>query len=258
MLLAHGSLFYTKAMPGHYLHIDQGQGGVYTLPTTTRDADGQEHQVSAIGTSHCYTCVGVYIRLNDAGTRCFVAHISADLGDAYLTCTDDHSKVYLDAMQAKALVSRVKTKLDDVPQLRGWVKNTDAATKARNVFLISPKSEDPTGTPLTGRYIVGAIQMFVGLDQSVPDRAHGFCIEQDGTRTRANFTWNGVSDTSPGVKAWFKPSAPYPEPDSLKSHGWERGNAKAPELTRWDLAGPWSMNFHLGEWYEGEYRCQGQ
>ena len=178
-------------MPGHYLHIDQGQGGVYELPTITYNARGDDREVSIIGTSHCFTCVGVHIRLNDDGSKCFAAHISADLSDATVALigrTGDAAKLSLDEEQAKSLYSQVRSKLHNIFELREWVKNTDPATRAKNVFVVCPVSENPQGRPLVGHHIVRAIQDFCELDELTSDQAHGFCIGMYQEMVKANFS----------------------------------------------------------------------
>ncbi|CZT21212.1 uncharacterized protein RCC_07074 [Ramularia collo-cygni] len=66
----------------HCLYLQQGMGGIYTFPTDFLDPQSTNLlHATAIGTTGCMSCVGVYIPIDD--NRCFAAHIDASIYKPY-------------------------------------------------------------------------------------------------------------------------------------------------------------------------------
>lgn len=157
-----------------YLHLAQGQGGLFELPFSD-----VKQKTTRIGTHSCVTCVCVYIPISN--TKCFAAHI-----DSHVFRVDDLTdRASFDAKwiptnaQGEALTAFVaKTLHDRVPDL------ANASRASRESIVICPcRTMDYNGLTrrTTGSYIVEAVNEYFHLhDQrtdAVSRTAHGFVVD---------------------------------------------------------------------------------
>ncbi|KAK4970565.1 hypothetical protein LTR66_011478 [Elasticomyces elasticus] len=125
-----------------YLHVPTGHGGTLSVssqsaserteipPNTLGSHSVSPKTTSAVGTTGCRTCVGVYFTISSTPTavKCFCAHINAYIaGITYL----------VDDITGPELKRLVKRKLDQEVRFLDWPEPT--ASMRDSLVLVCPK-----------------------------------------------------------------------------------------------------------------------
>lgn len=165
----------------HYLHIHQGDGGLFKLPLQFTSLTGKVTQdIKAIGTTSCYTCVGVFIPVSDK--HFFAAHIDAHNCEEHeedLESAEDNKYwVLTDQESGDNLVKRVKELLREefqtfFRQHPGCSQGNFPEVTGENAIIICPRRE-VEDKKATGSWVPQAVCEFFGLPVGVTNVACGF------------------------------------------------------------------------------------
>ncbi|PIA94857.1 hypothetical protein CB0940_08243 [Cercospora beticola] len=166
---------------GEYLHISQGQGGLFKLPLQYTSLTGKVTQdIKAVGTTCCYTCVGVYVPVSD--THFFAAHIDAHNFERpkleLIEPCMDALWVLNDEESGGNLTERVKDMLRE--EFREFFRNHPTCSEGnfhaqteKAAIIICPDNVI-RGVKMTGAWVIEAICEFFGLHYNVNEDSHGF------------------------------------------------------------------------------------
>lgn len=171
-----------------YLHLLQGQGGIFCLPF--------EADTTKIGTGGCRMCVCVYIPISS--DTCFAAHI-----DSHVSYASDGGEprnvdwILKDDAEGQALKEFTKAILHDtLPEFATGEKNIERGQAivicpCRKLFLEGVQHK------ATGFYVVEAINEFFKLESQVTDQvtetAHGFAVDHP-SGSHQFFKFGGASE----------------------------------------------------------------
>ncbi len=159
-------------MPQYY-HIQMGHGGLLELYANSSDnSDDSKETIRAVGTTECYSCVGVYVPISD--TKCFAAHIRAERKVTQQDIEDDADAMrVLCDQEGEDLITFVKQHFCDIV-------GADLATCQNNkdeviLVCLNPKAED--GRKMVGYYIIRALCELLGCTY-VDDKSAGFIVDK--------------------------------------------------------------------------------
>ncbi|GIZ45479.1 hypothetical protein CKM354_000864400 [Cercospora kikuchii] len=166
---------------GEYLHISQGQGGLFKLPLQYTSLTGKVTQdIKAVGTTCCYTCVGVYVPVSD--THFFAAHIDAhNLERPKLELIEpcmDALWVLNDEKSGANLTERVKDMLRE--EFREFLRDHPTCSEGsfheqtEKASIVICPNHVIRGVKMTGAWVIEAICEFFGLYYGVTEDSHGF------------------------------------------------------------------------------------
>ncbi|EGP87460.1 uncharacterized protein MYCGRDRAFT_93466 [Zymoseptoria tritici IPO323] len=192
-----------------YLHLDQGQGGLYTFPhdakaSTTTNAS----KLHWIGTSDCYTCVCVYIPLGVDGdnyNQCFVAHIDGHMGPP----TDIMDWIPQTPEEGAALKVYVKERLANELPLPANGQYTDNLRRKQAIIVCPRPKIHIHGNGerrTTGGFIVEAIREFFSFEEKDAlgtHFAHGFVVNPR-TNEKEILTWKNPNVQEDDLHHWDK------------------------------------------------------
>lgn len=189
------------AVPGKkqllpYFHLSQGQGGIFTLPFYGREGVN----VDCIGTHSCWTCVCVYVRLDDE--RCFVAHI------------DGHTRSIFDDLEwvPEGQQQRISLKLHMAEEFKKALpepfKDLSQAEKEalqKSIVIVCPRMkvahpDDGIEVEATGAVIVQAFREHLEISPPAEpeDLAHGFVVNHK-TQVVTKLVWDQAAQPTAEV-----------------------------------------------------------
>ncbi|EME39294.1 hypothetical protein DOTSEDRAFT_28463 [Dothistroma septosporum NZE10] len=158
-----------------YYDYEQGHGKILPLPVEIKCYDGIDRKVYSIGTSGCYTCVGIYVRLSDS--ECFMAHLAADLLDG------EGDEVYQpNEGQGKRLRQALLGKLQAVPELTALVNAKDYQPRQGEIVVCSMLPDAVGGKTSAGKYLIDGLQEFFG-NQTQAKWGTGFVMDHTARQT---------------------------------------------------------------------------
>ncbi|CZT18080.1 uncharacterized protein RCC_03919 [Ramularia collo-cygni] len=229
-----------------YWHIDQSQGGHYTIPGTV---DG-ERNITALGSTGCRTCVCVFVELSNR--TCFAAHISAIDHAADVRAVEDptheqrvkdnRARAVPDASKAQELMEMILKNLREIPSLSHKVRDGKFVGNVGRAIVVCPM-KIWGGERAHGSYIIQALEQFFGVSMG-NRRGHGFIAIP------------GADGWSLQVLGW-KNGYPGPSEDDTDFYDW-RHHEETPEEYGWTrshscedppLGGQWAFAFaRAGMW----------
>lgn len=225
----------TRRTPARkFRHITEGAGGTYTI----------DPEMPFIGTSGCYTCLGVYFAIDD--NRCFFAHINIEPQPSDWSRVPETERSLEDYVvktaAERSIIWWVKKNLNEEAWKADWGPVTGLIRNS--LVLICPKSGYSNKT-LVGDAALSGVKEFLGIDDEKvqPDRNEGVII----THTGAEDVEYKLFDTLP--HRWEA----VEEPDIVVvDSGGERRVWMGNELERGDQERPvrpweWSMVTHDGQ-----------
>ncbi|PPJ51880.1 hypothetical protein CBER1_09062 [Cercospora berteroae] len=175
----------------HYLHIHQGDGGLFQLPLQFTSLTGKVTQdIKAVGTTSCYTCVGVFVPVSDK--HFFAAHIDAhnceEHEEELESAKDNKYWVLTDQESGTNLIKRVRELLRE--EFQNFFRQHPECSEGKfpgvtngNAIIICPRTE-VEDKRATGSWVLQAVCEFFGLPVGVTDVACGF-IKPLGNPTSA-------------------------------------------------------------------------
>lgn len=160
------------APPIPYLYLDQGQGGIFPLPSP------ENPEISSIGTHGFRTCVCVYVPL--AAHKCFAAHIDGHVAlpqdgvDSGWIPTHEQGVALKKFM--KSLLQQQLPELANKEYAENFLKSYAVVVCPKRTLFQAGEEKRATGS-----YIVEAINEFFCLpgvkNDEVTDTAHGFVVD---------------------------------------------------------------------------------
>ncbi|CZT23500.1 uncharacterized protein RCC_09214 [Ramularia collo-cygni] len=175
-----------------YFHLNQGQGGIFTLPFYNHNGVEVDH----IGTHSCWTCVCVYVRLDDK--RCFAAHIDGHTRSYYADLEwipkserqRSLLKAHIAAELQQALPSPFHNKSEAEKQ---EMKNSVVIVCPRMTVAHPDNGEEVEGT---GAATIEALREHFELPSRTEDLAHGFVVNH-ATEEVTKLLWDPNSAPTP-------------------------------------------------------------
>ncbi|KAM3416805.1 hypothetical protein BST61_g8396 [Cercospora zeina] len=242
----------------YYLHIHQGQGGLFELPLQHTSLTGRvTTKIEAIGTSTCYTCVGVFIPVGNKNF--FAAHIDGHNLDPHKQALKNPVRhqhwVLTDQASGLNLIDRVKKMLREEFK-HYFTQHPDCSegrfpdsTKIGAIVLCPEKVMEHERA--TGCWIVQAVCEFFGLPSTTTKEAHGFIkqLYDDTISPRTSYLeWPPIESEEPRRKedadAGMKDDA---DTDSNASKGYFQEEPH--DFAMYAVNGrPWTLCSNKGEW----------
>ncbi|KAK5135351.1 hypothetical protein LTR08_005293 [Meristemomyces frigidus] len=139
--------------------------------------DIKAQNITAVGTSECYTCIGVYFAIDEH--RCFIAHINPSTGRTSADNDKDLERL-VSADEGKTLgdfvLSRIRSAIG-----ADW--QPDMRAQRSLVLVCFRPSEGVHGAwlrPYVGHYVVKAITDYFSVDEAAVfyEGKHGFIVDQ--------------------------------------------------------------------------------
>ena len=221
------------------IYIAEGCGGVLdfnTIPPQHTSSSGSVAvDVKRVGTTGCWTCVGIYSPLDK--DRCFVAHVMAKSFDTEI----------ISAIEGRDLKKVVTNK---IRKAVGSQLATPPALKMaqEKVIIICPcprkerprsKKTNPNGKALTGHYVAEAVCEFLGLEASESvNHNQGFIVNHYDRHRSPLLIGLDISEEEPDDESeHIKP----------EQYGYEQVQGRI-----FDIEQDWDIILEDGEWVDGE------
>lgn len=251
-----------------YYHLRPGHGGVFKLPMQWHNLDGTAANITAIGTHGCFTCICVWIPLNEDGL-CFAAHMAAWQDDLYIDENGDFQGQEVnwapqDSHFLRNLKGRFRAKFEAVcPEI---VKNGIPEKLRKQAIIVCPRRIFH-GEQSAAWHIIELVKEIFNLDDSCFKPGQGFIVEPlmqpenptmlwwrqaDGTRVDRSWEQYDEVDKQIEERRAFEhqgrlneaPKIHYPQNEIPETYGYLACNER-----QWNLRcreGDW-------KWMAGEY-----
>ncbi|KAF7187936.1 hypothetical protein HII31_10836 [Pseudocercospora fuligena] len=229
-----------KAVKG-VLYLQQGQGGLFTLPIKCETKEGHIFNTTKIGTHGCITCVGVYIPIDDK--RCFAAHLDGRLELPGRMTEVDMFQVPNDFEISCRNAVRwcLDRTFEDTPQ---DVETIRTRQDLKDRAIIICPWQVVGGQKATGHHFVKALCDFFLLDEAkVVNKqvSHGFIVDHTDKSTQGTqfLGWNRPGPSESDFDNMVKIARQMTK--STFDENWR----KVLRVT-WNYVMPWDLGLRIG------------